>query len=376
MNNHKKIAMSATRMSIFLQCKWRYWCNYILHMTKKDNIAFKLGIAVHESLAVAGKIWQKNQKFTKSNIKKIMDKYAQVASREGIFDMNIYDEGYKMVLQKLSNFEIGEIITIEDKFRVTTDEGIDIIGAMDKIIELSEESVLVVDYKTSKYMYTPTEMKSDIQLSMYDLVASIKFPNYKRIVLCLDYLRGSPVYTYRTASERRTFSEYLMSVYKDIIKLTEEQAKPSLNDMCSWCDFNYSCPVYQEAIESDSSLGYELDKLSEEDLVKKYISINNKKKLLNNEEMRLKKYIIAKIKSGGQNLQSNNKVLYLRQNSFIDYDPGILCESIPLNEFLKLVSVSKTKADEYMNTHPIDKNKLFEASSKGFKAPFLVYKNI
>lgn len=376
MSKQKKIAMSATRMSMFLQCKWRYWCNYVLHMPKKDNPAFKLGISAHEALAVAGKIWKEKEKFTKSDINKIVDKYSQVASREGISDMNIYDEGYKMVLNKLNDFELGNIITIEDKFRVTTDEGVDVIGAMDKVIELNEDSVLVVDYKTSKYMYTPMELKADIQLSIYDLVASIKFPDYKRIILCLDYLRDAPVYTYRTVKERKLFAKYLVSVYDDMLKLTEKQAKPSLNDMCSWCDFNYNCPAYQGVIDGENMAGYELDTLDEETIIKKYINVKNKKKLLNNEEMRLKRYIMEKIKSAGENLQGDGKVLYLRQNSFIDYDPATLYESMPLDEFLKLVTVSKTKADNYMKSHPIDKNRVINASTKGYKSPFLAYKNI
>ncbi len=375
-SNKNNVAMSATRMQTYLTCKYKYWCNYILHLPRKDNLAFKLGISVHEALAVAGKIWKKNGKFTKASVKKIVNEYNSIAAKEGIANMSIYNEGLQMVLNKLNDFETGRIINVEDKFSVTTDEGVHIIGAMDKVTELNEESVLVVDYKTSKYIYTPTELKSDIQLSIYDLVASIKFPDYKRIVLCLDYLRDVPVYTYRTIKERTLFAKYLLSVYNEMVKLTEKEPQPSLNDMCSWCDFNDSCPAYQKALNNKGIVKHRLEDLDEENLIKKYLDIKSRKRLLDNEERRMKGYIIEKIKVDGQNLSGDGKVLYIRQNSFTDYDPTIVYENMSADDFLKLVNLSKTKVDAYIEDHPASRDKIIKTAVKGYKAPFLAYKKI
>ena len=132
----KTVMLSATKMKMFLTCRWKYWCNYELKLPKKPNVSFKLGIAVHDSLAEAGKIWMVNERFTSGDIEKIKKVYNRTAAREGISDTMIYHEGLQMVLARLKQFVNGKIISIEDKFEVTTNEGIILVGAMDKVEKL------------------------------------------------------------------------------------------------------------------------------------------------------------------------------------------------------------------------------------------------
>jgi len=370
------IKMSATRMSMYLQCKWKYWSNYILHKPKLPNISFKLGISVHDALKVAGKIWQKKEKFTSYDMQKIKDIYRKTAAKEGIESLEVYEEGLHMVLDKIRDFEVGKIIEVEDKFEVTTGDGVPIIGAMDKIIELGEETGLIVDYKTSKFFYTPDEMKNDIQLSIYDVVGNIKFPQYKRIILCLDYLRGEPLYTYRTYQERKTFSKYLLAVYSEILKLEERDAKPSLNDMCNWCDFKNDCPAYIEASNSNKIFKKKLENCNEDELVKEYTGIRSRKRVLDNYEKKLKTYILEKINNDAKNLVGEKNVVYIRQNPSTVYNPKAVCDAVPLSEFLKMVSVSKRLLDGYMEENGIDRAKIMETAIKSYTNPFLAVRNI
>jgi len=374
--NKKNIKMSATRMSTFLQCRWKYWANYVLHKPKLPNISFKLGIAAHTALKIAGEIWRKKEKFTKYDFEKVKKTYMEVAAREGIQDLGVYDEGLNMVLEKMRGFEVGKIVSVEDKFNVTTSDGVPIIGAMDKIIELNKDTILVVDYKTSKFVYTQAEMKNDIQLSMYDLVANIKFPQYKRIILTLDYLRSTSVYTYRTNKERKSFSQYLLAVYNEMLNLEEKDVKPALNDMCNWCDFRNECPAYIEASKNDKVIKKKLEEQNEDELVTEYLDIRNRKRALDNYEKRLKFYIMEKIKNDEKDLVGENNLIYIRQNPSTVYDPKTVYKSVPLNNFLKMVTVSKRSFDGYVEDNPIDKSKIIETATRNFTNPFLAVRNI
>ena len=373
-----KIVISATRVSMFLQCKWKYWCNYILHLPKKSNISFKLGLAVHESLKVAGLIWQKKENFTSYDIRKIKEVYRKTAAQEGIEDMGVYNDGMLLLTSKLQDFEVGKIINVEDKFKVTTDDGVMITGALDKVIELAEDTLLVVDYKTSKFYYTPDEMKNDIQLSMYDVAVSIKFPNYKRIILCLDYLRGEPLYTYRTYKERKNFIKYILAVYHEMLNLEERKAKPTINDFCNWCDFKEECPAYKEAGDIHSKINRKNpEKCTDKELVKEYTDIKNRKRILDDYEKKLKLYIMGKIDRDQKNLEGSEKEVYIRQNPRTNYDPKVVYDTIPLNEFLQMVSVYKKKLDEYMDGMSSgDKAKIVESANKEYTNSFLAIKNI
>jgi len=372
----KKISISATRMTMFLQCRWKYWSNYVLHKPKLPNISFKLGISVHDSLKIAGLIWKKKEKFTAYDFGKVKKMYTEIAAKEGIQDLSVYDEGMRMVLEKMRGFEVGKIVTVEDKFDVTTSDGVPIIGAMDKIVELNEDTLLIVDYKTSKFVYTPVEMKNDTQLSIYDIVANIKFPQYKRIILCLDYLRSEPVYTYRTNKERKSFSQYMSAVYSEMVNLEEKDAKPALNDMCNWCDFRNECPAYIEATKSDKLFKKKLEDQKEDELVAEYLDIRNRKRALDNYEKRLKSYIMEKIRNDEKDLVGENNIIYVRQNPSVVYDPKTVYKFVQLNDFLKMVKISKRSFDEYTEDNPIDKSKIIETATKKYTNPFLAVRNI
>jgi len=372
----KVILMSATRMSMYLQCKWKYYCNYVLHLPRKPNASFKLGIAVHESLALAGEIWKKHEKFTAEDIERIKDLYNKVAAREGLADTNVYHEGLAMVMSRVSNFANGKILTIEDRFRVTTDEGVILIGAMDKVEELSEDTILVEDYKTSKYFETASELKADIQLSVYDVVASIKYPNYRRIILSLDYLRGDPVYTYRTVEEREGFMNYMLAIYAEMLKLKKEKCVPTLNDMCNWCDFTDNCTAYQEALVGKSFIKKKPEDYTHEELVKDYLDIKSRKRIIDSREKQLKSYILDKIRSDEEDIIGQGKKLYIRQNASVSYDPKSVFEAMPLDEFLNTVKISKRVVDEFLIKHPAAKVKIMETAEKSYTSPFLAYKNV
>ena len=368
--------MSATRMQMYLQCRWKYYCNYILHLPRKSNPSFKLGIAVHESLAVAGDIWKLNEKFIAEDIVKIKAKYNKVAAKEGIADTNVYHEGLAMVMARVNDFANGTILTVEDRFKVTTDAGVMLMGAMDKVEELNGDTILVTDYKTSKYFETTSELKADIQLSVYDAVASIKYPNYKRIILSLDYLRGSPVYTYRTEEERKEFMEYMLAIYAEMLILKKEKCVPMLNDMCSWCDFTDNCTAYQEALSGKSFIKKKPEEYDTEELVKDYLDIKSRKRIIDNREKQLKFYILDKIKSDEEDVIGQGKRLYIRQNSSTAYDPKSVFEAMPLDEFLNAVKITKREVDEFLVKNPATKPKIMETATKNYTSPFLAHKNL
>lgn len=368
--------MSATRMSTYLTCKWKYWCNYVLKMPKKANASFKLGIAAHEALAKAGEIWMKKEKFTSNDIKLIKDEYRSVAAKQGLENMTIYDDGLEMVLNRLDSFDVGRIITIEDNFKITTDEGVTIIGAMDRIVELDEETILIVDYKTSKYHLTQDELKSDVQLSVYDLVGSLKFPNYKRMILSLDYLRDEPVYTYRTAKERKTFAQYIAAVHKEMMCLQEHQAKPAINDLCNWCDFNDSCPDYKEFTVDRSIFKKNLNEYTDDEIVEEYLNVKSKSRILYEYEKQLKTHIFNKISDTATDLIGGGKQIYIRQNGNMNYDADTVSKHVPKKDFLKMVNIGKKHVDEYMRAHPEVRPYIMETAQKNFTAPFLAYKTI
>lgn len=381
----KNIKLSATRISTFLRCKRKYWFQYEEHIPKLSNPSFKLGLACHGALELAGNIWLDKGRFDKEDLEKIFDLFDELSIKEGIEFMEVHREGRELVQSRLASFSLGnKIISLEKKFGFadgdypdfTTKYGVPLIGAMDKVVELDNESLIVVDYKTSKTSPTPEQLKEDLQLSLYDLVASMLWPQYDRIILCLDMLKSDPVYTYRTPQQREDFDKYLLKVYEIMVALKKEDALASLNVFCPWCDYKEYCEKY---IEASTKSQYEFlpsSKLSNEQLISEYDTISDTLKILETRKRDIGMLIMEKIKMNGENLKGDSKQVYIRQSARSNYDVRVVQSLIEPAEFVNLVSLNKKAVDDYCARHPQIKKKVEDSSTTNYSTPFLASKKI
>lgn len=381
----REIKLSATRINMFLQCKYKYWLNYHEDIPKTTNPAFKLGIVCHETLEFAGKIWMEKEEFTSKDKEKIFDFYNKASVQQGLDDLGLHKLGINLVKNRLNNFMIGtKIISLEKKFGmfgeedVITKDGVLLIGAIDKISEINEDTLLIVDYKTSSTAPTRDQMRDDIQLSLYDLVASMKWPEYERIILCLDLLKSEPLFTYRTAEEREEFSDYLKVLHDGMAKLKKSDAKPSLNIFCPWCDYRDYCKTYKKAYEKENYTFEAAERYNDSDLMSEWEKARNTKKILETRERELAMLIIEKIRRKGIGINNGAKELYIRQNSRITYDLKTAHKLVPQRAFLKMVKLNKREVDNYINNKatPAVRDEIREKAQMNYTSAFLASRKL
>lgn len=379
------LKLSATRISSFLRCKKKYSFQYVEKLPKLANDSFKLGLACHESLELAGNIWMSKQFLSTEDKRAILDKYNQVSVKEGLLDQEMHLAGRQAVKARIDNFDMGgTIISLEDRFGapdgkfpdLVTSLGVPLLGAMDKIIEIDDSTLLIVDYKTSKTVPTPEQLRADLQLSMYDLVASLLYPKYKRTILCLDMLKHEPVYTYRTPEERSDFNEYLSVIYEAMNSFDPEAAKPTLNVFCPWCDYRDSCSAYVDAHSSTEFNFMPLVDYTNDQLIDEWLKISSTAKILDHRKSELDMFIKEKIKTEGTEVKGTGKQLYIRQNSKVSYDLKTVAELVPQHDLLGMVSLSKKAVDEYCEANPQLKSPILNSGTTSFNAPFIAAKNL
>lgn len=85
---------------------------------------------------------------------------------------------------------------------------------------------------------------------------------------------------------------------------------------------------------------------------------------------------MEKIKNDEKDLVGGDKLIYVRQNPSMLYDPKAVYKAVPLNDFLKMVKISKRSFDGYAEDNPIDKSKIMETATKNYTNPFLAVRNI
>lgn len=380
------IKLSATRIETFLECKYKYYCSYIERLPKVPSPAFKLGTAVHEALEFAGNIWMEKGKFDKTDKRKILDVYTKAGIREGMGDMTIFKEGRYLVENKLSRFELGKsIIGLEIKFGfagtedVTTRHGVPLMGAIDKVVEFDEETLIIIDYKTSKTAPTADQLKDHTQLSIYDLVASLKWPQYKRVILGLDLLKHDIAYSYRTVDERALFEEYLKEVYDQMIAFEKKNAKAQLNIFCPWCDYKEYCSEYKRACKKSDQKFLAATSLPDEDIFKEWSEVRNTKKILEERERELGMIIVEKIKRFDTNLRCEDKEVYIRQNSRTTYDKNKIAKLLDFDDYVNVVGgIDKKSIEEFVRRNPALKNRIDRenASTISYTSPFLAVRTV
>ena len=382
----KKVKLSATRISTFLQCKKRYWLGYVKRVEKPDNPVFKLGLACHEALEYAGNLWMTEdlQEFTDEHKKDILVAYHEHAVKEGIEEYEGVVEGRELVEARINNFALGrKIVGLELKFgfpktkNITTDAGIPLIGAIDKLVELDSSTLLVIDYKTSKSVPDTEKLKTDMQLSMYNMVVKKLYPEYDRIVLGLDMLRkGDIVYTYRTDEELAEFEEYLTAIHKEMSSLKEKDAVPSVNFLCGWCDYRNVCDKYNDICANSEFNFMNINNLSDNELISQWEDVRSTQKILETRERELADAIIDKIKVKELPVKGEEKEMVLRQNSRTTYDPIKVSQMIPPEDFAKLVNLSPTKLRKYLDKNTKVKPFVEETAETNFTSAFLASRKL
>ncbi len=375
------VKISATRINVFLECKKRYWFQYKKRYPKLSNPSFKLGNACHGSLEFAGKRWMVNEELTKEDMKDVLTKYDELSVAEGIEEYGVHVTGRELVKNRVSNFMSGtKILALEKKFGFYDDgdifiNDIPLIGAIDKVEEIDSDTIMIVDYKTSKTAPTPDQMRDDMQLSLYDLVARKLWPGYETVILCLDLLKSGMQYTYRTDEDREIFLLYLEKVHQAMTEFQEKDAKPSLNIFCPWCDYRDYCDAYKKACDKDNYNFETSTDFSDDELIAEWSKVRVTQKVLSSRERVLSMIITEKIKRRSDSLKGEDSEVYIRQNARTTYDTLGVFNNVEPEVFVKLVSgINKRALDNYISDNPGLRKKMSAVSTTNYSAPFLASK--
>lgn len=382
----KVIKLSATRINTFLQCKKKYWFGYVDKLPKLSSPAFKLGLACHEALEFGGNIWKDEnlEEFSKAHKKAIIDEYKRKSVYFGIEDFAEHKEGIEIVKARINDFRLGRrIVGLEDKFGFPgspdfiTDEGVPMIGAIDKTVEIDDDTLLIVDYKTSKMVPDNDKLKNDIQLSVYHMIAEKLYPGYKRIILSLDMLRKNElVYTYRTQEDMAELREYLKLVYDAMCGLEEKDAKASLNTFCSWCDYKDNCEEYKEAYEKSKYNFSSVTGMRDDELMLEWERVRDVKKVLEERERQLSLVMMEKIKHGGETISTDEKEMTVRQMARKTYDSGAIKDILSYDDYASVTTVNTNKLNKLCEKNPALKAKVSETMTVNFTSPFLATKKV
>jgi RecB family exonuclease len=175
--------------------------------------------------------------------------YRDEWAHSGLSGFAIYQEGLDILrayLRENTLVDHRNVLAVEQEFRIPVGP-YELLGYMDRIDRIDDETIAVVDYKTNRLIFTREEVDTDLQLTVYLMAARRLWPWAKKVRLVFYLLRhGIRMETERTEEQLATARDYIVSLAEQTEKATEYP--PRLNPNCIYCDHRRQCSAYQDAL--------------------------------------------------------------------------------------------------------------------------------
>lgn len=295
--------LSASSLNTYKDCDFKYFLQKHLKIPElsQPTIYTEKGLAVHETLEAWGKEDGQDDA-TKDYLKRLLQAYQEkqhwkldarephkgfphpypkscdtcpwaqsnagttictianklIADVEGCPRPNFEDD-LKLVEKVLStkgkkhplieNKIIGVEVPFDLEFNVGTDNYYRILGYIDLVTEIDEDTIEVRDYKTGNWAKTYDQAFNDPQMRIYSIAAKKLFPSYKYVIMTLDYLRKQPVTVIFSEEDDRESHKALQKYFKEIQQNEDPQRKKSF--MCRFCIGYDKCGEYRRKFLND-----------------------------------------------------------------------------------------------------------------------------
>lgn len=365
-------SLSATAIRDFLQCQLKLVFRYDREKIGFKNDYARLGIAVHEALDQLTKRMSAKKTFPDvSDQEFAMSVFMHKAVEEGLEQLSFYKQGREIIDKFINRFDPAEeVLEVEYRFKLTTPEGVPIAGAIDKVVKINDNTLAIVDYKTARNALTPYELEDDIQLSMYDLAASLLWPEYENRLLFLDYVRlDKKVSTCRSDEERESFRSFLQSVWTQINKLPEKEVRGKINTLCGWCDYRTYCDEYAALLQSTKlSPIPAITEMSDDEFIEHWEQTAAFRSVVDARLRELKMFAHTRFMEG-EDIKGAGKELYSVQGSRTTYDLDNIVDLIPRDDLMSLLTVNKSRLDNYAKNDSTLRNRLSQVAQVSYNAP-------
>jgi RecB family exonuclease len=227
---------SYSRIDTYEMCPSKYFFSYIKKEPRQFNGPAILGNIVHEVLE-------------------------NTVSAEDVLDL---DEMHNKYIESIDSYDPNKALSedllnagaqiIDEFFDLNKDKTFDvygkeigfkfvignysIIGFIDRI-DVVDDNVFIVDYKTGKREVAAKDVSSNLQMGIYALAASVMFPG-KTITAALHYLRTNRLKAHTYSKEDLEFIKQKL-VERIMVIVEDQNFSPTLNErVCSFCDHSQS----------------------------------------------------------------------------------------------------------------------------------------
>jgi putative RecB family exonuclease len=248
--------LSFSRLSRYEQCPAAFRLHYVDRLEATPGLPLLFGKAIHATLedlllnVVALKLDGPLDET------RALDLWSKQWLREGgLHGIDAFQEGVAILKDFCRDEGVvrhENILAVEREFELAIGR-FRVVGAMDRVNRLDDETIEICDYKSNRLLFTRAEVDSSLQMSLYQLAAEQLGPWAKNVKLTFHMLRHSiRMETSRTREQLEMAKAYIATLGEQIESATEFPAR--LNPNCSYCDHRSQCSAYAAALAGKASV--------------------------------------------------------------------------------------------------------------------------
>jgi RecB family exonuclease len=247
--NFRNEHLSYSRLTRFEQCPLSFKLHYIEKRQAEPGIPLRFGKLMHAVLERLLREVIDDERSGPLSEARALELLREAWAAEGLTGLDLFHEGIdilKTFVRDQGALDHQDVLAIEREFTLPVGP-FSVLGFIDRVDRVDDETVEVIDYKTNHQLFTRDEVDTSLQMSLYHLAALRLWPWAKKVRLTFHMLRHG----LRMTTERSPEQLEAALAYVETLGRRTEAAKefpPRLNTNCSYCDHRRHCPAYAEAL--------------------------------------------------------------------------------------------------------------------------------
>ena len=242
--------LSYSRLSRFETCPLSYRLHYIEKKQAEPGLPLRFGKTIHAVLERLIKEVVDDERTGPLSEERAIELYREAWGAERLTGMDVFAEGLAILRRFIAEQGVvdhRDVLAIEKEFRLPVGP-FEVLGFIDRVDWIDDETVEVIDYKTNHQIFTRDEVDTSLQMSLYEVAVRRLWPWAKKVKLTFWMLRhGVRQVTTRTEEQLADALAYVETLGRQTETATEYPAR--LNTNCSYCDHRKQCPAYAEALK-------------------------------------------------------------------------------------------------------------------------------